>query len=177
MAGFRIYLTAWGNNMSVTQATLKAIDYNTIKESVIEDVALLNTIKSHGGSLYVNTDLGAVLTTQPEKSLFDIVSQRMRWAKGMMFVSNWVKIALILKIMYLPAVCLLMHYHPIVVCFFLMKVVCQLILILKIRRELRAKISVIWICFFDWYEFLVYFSSFVAHVLSLRFRWKGRNYR
>ncbi|MCV9386797.1 glycosyltransferase [Reichenbachiella ulvae] len=172
----RIYLTAWGNNMAVRRTWLQKVEYESLPESEVEDIALSQAMVQAGARIEITSESSARLWTKPV-GLKRILHQRLRWMKGVKRVPIWIYGAMALRLGFLPMVMLLTAFHWQFVFLIVVKMVFHLWFLLKADGRKLNFWSFLSICFYDVYEILLYFSSFVAHVLRVQFDWKGRVYR
>ncbi|PIB36147.1 hypothetical protein BFP72_12455 [Reichenbachiella sp. 5M10] len=171
-----VYVTAWGNNMAIRREDLDRVCYMDMEESVVEDVALLQGVMRAGGRLEISVAAGSILQTQAEPTWSRLLAQRVRWASGIRGVAVWVKVLLGLKLLFVPAVLVLLIWSPWMFLLFGVRPLLSALLLSRFRRESGRTFSWGWICLYEWYELALYFSSFVAYLLPVRYRWKGREY-
>jgi cellulose synthase/poly-beta-1,6-N-acetylglucosamine synthase-like glycosyltransferase len=76
-------LGCFGNNLSIKKEVYDSLGgYKNIDFSVTEDLALLRAVHNNYGNVQYLCDAKATVTTLPEKTLKDYISQHRRWALG-----------------------------------------------------------------------------------------------
>lgn len=169
-------LTAWGNNMSAHRETLEAAGFLSIKETEVEDFALSQAVLRSGGSLEISSEPAVRLTTLPV-AWRKLIFQRMRWMKGIAHIPFWVYLAMGLRLSFVPLVLYSAWIHPAFLLLLLLRPVFYSFFLLRIEGKAIKSNTCLAICLYDWYELLLYFSSFVSHIFKVRFDWKGRIYK
>ncbi|WP_073119752.1 glycosyltransferase [Reichenbachiella agariperforans] len=172
-----MFLTAWGNNMCLSKSTLEAVRFESLPDSVVEDVSLMRTMIRLGGEVRVNDDVEAIAITQAEISFKSVIQQRMRWLQGVVELPIRYSLLAFVKILFLPLVLFLSFYQPVWLLLILAKALVLTLLLYKNQLLNLSFNRFVSICFIDLYEVAIYFSSFALHVLPVKFEWKGRKYR
>lgn len=171
-------ITAWGNNMMISRDTYDSIGgYQSLENSIIEDVALLRQVVRKGGCLNVNTDPEAVADTQPMGSIRSLLQQRKRWMKGMIGVSPLCWVGVVLKFIFLPAALYLIYTNSIGLVALALALGLKYFIFNKISKITKDHYSILRLLIYEIYDFVFYFITFVYSLLPTRIVWKGRKYR
>lgn len=176
-AKFGLYLTAWGNNLLVSkEAYEKSGGHMNLKQSIVEDVALLRGFTSNGGKLTLNADPDAVATTNAIESLRDLMHQRKRWMAGLSGWWPFFALAGLLKMLFWPSVVFLAYNNiiwlvPALICFVLKWMVLR-----NTSKITKAKFDVAQLLAFEIYDFVIYLLTFAFYLLPIRMVWKDRKY-
>ncbi len=81
--GLNVPLGCYGNNLSITKKDYFAVGgYPNIPFSITEDMALQKAVFKAESKLNYLIDINSTVTTLPEKTFSDYISQHRRWAIG-----------------------------------------------------------------------------------------------
>ena len=171
-------MTAWGNNMIVRKNTFDSVDgYEDILDSIVEDVALLKKVTKIG-RVKVITHADGCVETIGERSLQDVIAQRLRWIRGFDLMPVYVKQMALIKYLFLPSVIFLSVSDSPFWMFFILLKALMIFLLIRPYTVSKKRSDIKWwdyICF-EGYEFIVYYLSFVRSIFKKTIIWKGRSY-
>lgn len=170
-------LTAWGNNMLISKKTYEKIGgYESLNQTVVEDVALLRKLTLVGGKLAVNVNPTAVATTKPMSSWSGLLHQRKRWMAGLSGYWPLFIMAGLVKLLFWPATIILVIVNQLWISVFFVCLVLKWVVFVKIFKVTKSKFSIIQLLLFEIYDFVFYLFTFAFHLLPIRVDWKGRRY-
>lgn len=171
-----VFLTAWGNNMAIHRNLLDQVGFEDLSESEVEDIALSQALVKMGVNIHICTSANTRLITQPT-NVKGILHQRLRWMKGVKKVPSWLYLTMALRLCFLPFVIYLIQIHWLYATLIGIKLGLHSWFLGRADKRKTGWSSFLSICFYDLYEILLYFFSFVAHIFRVRFDWKGRVYK
>lgn len=169
-------MTIWGNNMVMSANVLKKVNYyEGIKESIVEDVAMMAKVIAVDQVSIISSS-GATVTTKPCDNYKTVVGQRLRWIGGFGLIQWYVIPLAIIKYSYFPVFIALLFYSP----YWLLIIPLKMTLLYQLikpysQRKLTFKDIVIMLCH-EPYEFITYFWTFVLAIVKKKVTWKNRTY-
>lgn len=172
-----IGISVLGNNMLVSKSKLdESGGYDDLDFSVVEDVSLLKRLTESGHKAILSYNESTHISTSGESSWRLLMSQRRRWMDGFKMTPVWLKLIILLKFSFLPALIYLVYQTPIFILGLLLKVALSLLFIKEIERNVKSKNSVFIILLFEVFEPILYYSTLICSVLPIKINWKGREY-
>jgi cellulose synthase/poly-beta-1,6-N-acetylglucosamine synthase-like glycosyltransferase len=172
-------LTMVGNNMAISaEAYRKVGGYETIPFSITEDYALFNAVRKEGFKTAQIFNQETLVRTRAIDSVIGILKQRKRWLKGgwsLPFIYRMMMFVLGAWYFTLPLLFIL--NWKLGLFFFLVKIVLQLLQLLKMYRLIRLKPQHYFAIFtYDLYLFFIMPAISLYFVLPFANTWKGRRY-
>ncbi|WP_162555589.1 glycosyltransferase [Reichenbachiella versicolor] len=171
-------LTIWGNNMAIRKKALEEIEYyKNITNSIVEDVAVMQKIKAIG-KVTINNSSGSCVTSLPSRTMSQVIGQRLRWMKGFSIIEWYILPLCIVKYLYLPSLIYLLII-PDSYIWIAVLITKALLVFILIEPYLEGKVlfkKCLALLFFDLYEFLIYFVTFVLSLTTSNVVWKERTY-
>ncbi|WP_456462665.1 glycosyltransferase [Reichenbachiella sp.] len=171
-----IGLTAWGNNLLISKSIYQEIGgYETLDETIIEDVTLFRALASKGGKLVVNCHPFAVARTKPV-SFYDYLNQRKRWMTGLLKINPLIIVGGLVKWLFWPILILLALDNPFWIMVGITVLGMKFHLMSKIGKVTNSHISLFSLLLFEIYDFVFYLLTFAFYLLPIKIDWKGRKY-
>jgi cellulose synthase/poly-beta-1,6-N-acetylglucosamine synthase-like glycosyltransferase len=172
-------LTMVGNNMAISaEAYRKVGGYETIPFSITEDYALFNAVRKEGFKTAQIFNQETLVRTRAIDSVIGILKQRKRWLKGgwsLPFIYRMMMF--VLGAWYFTLPLLFVLNWKLGLFFFLVKIVLQLLQLLKMYRLIRLKPQHYFAIFtYDLYLFFIMPAISLYFVLPFANTWKGRRY-
>lgn len=170
-------LTAWGNNLMVSKSTYREVGgYESIEQSIVEDVALFRAIKAIKGRLVVNYNSSAVASTEPV-TFYNLLQQRKRWMKGLSGLNPLFVLGGIVKWLFWPTLLWLAfdNVNWMVVGLFVFAI--KAVIMSRVNRLTNSPHSLVFLLLFEVYDFVFYLLTFAFYLLPVKLEWKGRIYR
>ncbi|MDW3210187.1 MAG: glycosyltransferase [Reichenbachiella sp.] len=175
-AGKGIGLTAWGNNLLISKSAYHEVGgYESLKQTIIEDVTLLRALKGNGGKLTANCDPFAVATTKPV-SFYGYLNQRKRWMTGLLRMNPLAVIGGLIKWLFWPALIFLALGNPLWIMAGITILGLKFHLMSKIGKVTNSHILPFSLLLFEIYDFVFYLLTFAFYLLPIKIDWKGRKY-
>ena len=172
-----IPIAAIGNNLIVKQSAINKVGgYPNIKPSIVEDVALLHVLKKSGTKIQLNYNPSTYIETKGSGSVVELLQQRRRWYSATKWVPAWLKLLIILKLLFLPTILLLIQFNPWFVLIFTVKLGLTYMFVNEVVKSIKKRIVLLDILQYELYEPLIYFSTFIYSLLPFKITWKGRVY-
>lgn len=167
-----------GNNFAIRRSAYQRVGgYRGMEFSVTEDFALFAAVMRTGGRGIFHCHPDAAMQTEPCATLFDVLRQKQRWARGGIAMSSKGKMVLVIAVLMMASITIaplysLAMWGIVWGCKFL----CDLALMIPTMARLRMLPLLRHFLLFEFY--------FIAQALVtplLLFRrtvvWKGRRYR
>jgi cellulose synthase/poly-beta-1,6-N-acetylglucosamine synthase-like glycosyltransferase len=172
-------LTMVGNNMAISaDAYRKVGGYETIPFSITEDYALFNAVRNEGFKTAQIFNQETLVRTRAIDSVIGILKQRKRWLKGgwsLPFIYRMMMF--VLGAWYFTLPLLFVLNWKLGLLFFLVKIVLQLLQLLKMYRLILLKPQhYIAIFTYDIYLFFIMPAISIYFILPFANTWKGRRY-
>jgi cellulose synthase/poly-beta-1,6-N-acetylglucosamine synthase-like glycosyltransferase len=172
-------LTMVGNNMAISaEAYRKVGGYEAIPFSITEDYALFNAVRKEGFKTAQIFNQETLVRTRAIDSVIGILKQRKRWLKGgwsLPFVYRMMMF--ILGAWYFTLPLLFVLNWKLGLLFFLVKIVLQLLQLLKMYRLILLKPQH-YLAIFTYDIYLLFIMPAISIYFALPFAntWKGRRY-
>jgi cellulose synthase/poly-beta-1,6-N-acetylglucosamine synthase-like glycosyltransferase len=172
-------LTMVGNNMAISaEAYRKVGGYETIPFSITEDYALFNSVRKEGFKTAQIFNQETLVRTRAINSVVGILKQRKRWLKGgwsLPFIYRMMMF--VLGAWYFTLPLLFVLNWKLGLLFFLVKIVLQLLQLLKMYRLISLRPQHYFAIFtYDVYLFFIMPSISLYFILPFANTWKGRRY-
>ncbi len=166
-----------GNNLLVSKdAYSKVGGHKNLPFTIVEDVALMQSFLKHGYKVYLNYTPDTYITTTGESSWLKLMVQRKRWMVAFAAIPLWLKIVMIIKFSFLPALLCLLQFNPWFGLFFVLKIGLALGFYNEIAKTIKIKVAVIHVVLYEFFEPIAYFSTLIYYILPIKVTWKGREY-
>lgn len=166
-----------GNNLVASkEAYDKVGGHKNLPFSIVEDVTLMQSFLKHGYKVHLNYTPETYITTTGASSWRKLMSQRKRWMTAFTAIPLWLKIILIIKISFLPALLYLVQFNPLFGLFFVVKTGLALVFYNEIAESIKIKVPTIYILLYEFFEPIAYFSTLIYYILPIKVKWKGREY-
>ncbi|MEP3388912.1 MAG: glycosyltransferase [Reichenbachiella sp.] len=171
-----IGLTAWGNNLLISKSAYHEVGgYESLKQTIIEDVTLLRALAAKGGKLVVNCDPLAVASTKSD-SFYDYLNQRKRWMIGLLKINPLIIVGGLVKWLFWPALIFLALGNPLWIMAGITILGMKFHLMSKIGKVTNSHILPFSLLLFEIYDFVFYLLTFAFYLLPIKIDWKGRKY-
>lgn len=172
-------LTMVGNNMAISaEAYRKVGGYETIPFSITEDYALFNAVRKEGFKTAQIFNQETLVRTRALDSIIGILKQRKRWLKGgwsLPFIYRMMMF--VLGAWYFTLPLLFVLNWKLGLLFFLVKIMLQLLQLLKMYRLILLKPQHYFAIFtYDIYLFFIMPAISIYFALPFANTWKGRRY-
>lgn len=175
---FKIPITTMGNNMAVSQKAYDSVGgYANIPFSITEDYELFRQILAKKWDFKQLANPEIVAKTQAIPDLKTLLEQRKRWATGAMKIPIYIKIPLILHILYF-LILILWAFISFQACvkFFFVKFVIDWIFIAFFAKKIKQTSCIIFFPFYVIYSLFFNTILFFYYLLPQKIVWKGRHY-
>jgi len=177
LCDFGISITALGNNMAFSKKSLNEIgginslNFNSINE---DQIIALNFHKKGYKNGFDNSSYTFAETHHP-KTISELLNQRKRWMTGFKLLPIWLIMIQIFEILFIPAVVFLLIANAILGGILLFtKILISMSIQLRISNQLGNKSKLLPLLLFDFYYFVINFTSIFYYFLPTNFHWKGR---
>lgn len=172
-----ISISLLGNNMLVNKSKLDEVGgYENLEFSVVEDVTLLKRLTESGHNAILSYNASTHSSTIGEPNCRLLMNQRHRWMEGFKVTPIWLKLIMLLKFSFLPALIYLVYQNPIFILGLVLKVTMSLLFIKEIERSVNSNNSVFVILLFELFEPILYYSTFICSAFPFKINWKGREF-
>jgi len=166
-----------GNNLLVSKVAYDKVGgHKNLPFSIVEDVTLMQSFLKHGYKVHLNFTPETYITTQGESSWLKLMVQRKRWMAAFAVIPLWLKIVLIIKISFLPALLYLLQFNPWFGLFFLAKIGLAFFFYNEIAKSIKIKVPTMYLLLYEFFEPIAYFSTLIYYILPIKVKWKGREY-
>lgn len=175
---FGFNLTAMGNNMLVTREAYNAVGgFDQVKMHLTEDLALSAAISRKGYRAFHHVDAECLITTLPERSLLDLMTQRRRWMHGVFLLPWYWQGLLMTQVGFYPAVFGLMLTMPWTGwLLWISKWFVQSVLIREFASKVETKIPTLDLLIFEFYYCCSSWSTVAYYFWPGKTNWKKRKY-
>ena len=172
-----------GNNMLLRRQAYEATGgYETLPFSITEDFQILHQTVAGGYDFRNCIDADTLVTTQPMRSLAELLQQRKRWMRGALQLPVYLVGILVLQALFLPFVCVLAGQNMALAGgLWVAKAVSQGVFIFLVIRKLRLPRSLrrqtLWyVLGFELYVSVLSLVSLLYYLLPTGLQWKGRHF-
>ena len=166
-----------GNNLLVSrEAYCKVGGHKSLPFSIVEDVALMQSFLKEGYRVHLNYTPDTYITTTGESSWLKLMAQRKRWMAAFATIPYWLRIVLLIKFSFLPALLYLLQFNSWFGLFFVLKVGLSLAFYNEIAQTIKIKVPIVHVVLYEFFEPIAYFSTLIYYVLPIKVKWKDREY-
>ncbi|GAA0880534.1 glycosyltransferase [Algoriphagus jejuensis] len=170
--------TGLGNNMVISSvAYLACGGFESLRQSVTEDLEISRSVRSAGYRLCHQVTEGFLVKTKAEKDLKSLLDQRKRWVTGAVTLSIPWKILLGLQFLFFPFVIALTIFHwQLGLLVWGLKVLFQSGFLRIFAGKARQKIGLFSLLFFDFYQIVGFSLTILYYFWPSKVQWKSRSY-
>lgn len=178
MSDIGLNLTSMGNNMLITKEAYDAVGgFEGIPFSLTEDFEMARQINKRGFEHVHQVTSGNLISTQGQKKLPGLLSQRKRWMAGAMALPWSWKLLLGFQVMFFPAMLILLFLHPFEsILIWLLKVLIQGLFVYGFASKTSSKLKIRHLLLFEIYYMITSWSTIVYYFWPAKTDWKGRKY-
>ncbi len=171
-------LTGVGNNMLVSkEAYVKVGGFESFPFSVTEDFELGRAVWAKGYRPVHQVSPYSLGLTKAEKSGLDLLRQRKRWTQGAMGLPWFWKLALVLQLVFFPAIIYLVFQNlTIGLLVWAVKIFLQMNLMQYYAQKTKTRLAFFPLLFFEVYYAVISWSTIVYYFWPSKIKWKERNY-
>lgn len=172
-------MTAMGNNMMVSKmAYWKVGGFESLPFSVTEDFTLAQALILKGYYPIHQVTAHSLAWTKSETSLQDLLKQRKRWMSGAVSLPWYWLLLLSLQFGFFPAIVSIMQDYPYWgLGLWAIKVIIQSFFIKDFAAKTETKVPFLYLLGFEFYYFIVSWSTIVYYFWPSAINWKERKYR
>ncbi|MGL1885973.1 MAG: glycosyltransferase [Reichenbachiella sp.] len=175
-SGKGVKLGVWGNNMSANKL-VKSLNWPiTDQLAIVEDIALMKEVLTKGGKIQHCFSENHLITTKAESSFMDLMEQRKRWLNGAIGLPIAIIMLSVAKILFMPVIMILASFNVWFLTLWLIKLLFSVLVMVRINKRLNQNTAWWQLILFDFYEVVVYISTFAFYLWSSKVNWKGRKY-
>jgi len=170
--------TGMGNNMLVSrEAYLASGGFERLAFSLTEDYALAQALISKGYRPLHQATVGSLIKTKAIGSFSGLLMQRKRWMQGAMSLPWYWVGALLLQVLFFPAIIYLSFHHIMAgLAFWFGKIFLQSLFIRSIAARSNEKVPLLHLIWFEFYYLIVSWSTIVYYFWPAAVYWKERKY-
>lgn len=170
--------TGMGNNMLVSKEAYHAVGgFERLTFSLTEDYALAQALIGKGYRLSHQVSAGSLVKTKAIGSFSGLLMQRKRWMHGAMSLPWYWLGALLLQVLFFPAVIyLLLHCFMAGLVLWLGKMFLQSLFIWSVAAKSKMKVPTSRLILFEFYYLIVSWSTIVYYFWPTAVYWKERKY-